>query len=100
MAEELILEFTDVTVERYDTVNGKLGVDMKSGTGDWPAGLQVHIAGRADDGHFIVTEIWSSREAQDDFMRSRLGAALAAAGLTSPPKVTWVNVISHQNPGA
>lgn len=99
MAEALILEFSGVTEAQYDAVNADLGVDSRTGAGDWPAGLLVHAAGHADDGTFVVTELWDSREAQGAFMKSRLGEALAAAGVTEPPKVTWVALVAHQTPG-
>src|SRR5438874_6007619 len=84
MPEALILEFTGVTEAEYAAVNEHLGIDMHTGQGDWPAGLLSHAAGTADDGTFIVAEVWSSRADQDAFMTSRLGAALAAA--TWPPR--------------
>jgi hypothetical protein len=99
MAEAVILEFTGIGSTEYDAVNEKLGIDPKTGSGDWPAGLDTHVAGYADDGTFVVAEVWSTREAQAEFMQSRLGAALAAGGVTSEPKVTWVKLIAHQTPG-
>ncbi len=73
---------------------------MDAGTGDYPAGLLTHAAGLSDDGRFIVVEVWSSRDAQADFMQSRLGEALAAGGVTSQPNVTWFSTVGYQNPGA
>jgi hypothetical protein len=98
MAEALIYEFTGVDKQQYDAVNEKLGLDSAAGTGDWPAGLLSHIAGSADDGTFVVSEIWASREAQDEFMNARLGAALADVSVPAPSKVTWVSLIAHVNP--
>ena len=46
--------------------NGSAG--MQTGQGDWPAGLLSHAAGEADDGTFIVAEVWSSHADQDAFM--------------------------------
>ena len=77
MPETLILEFTGVTEAEYAAVNKHLGIDMHTGQGDWPAGLLSHAAGTADDGTFVVAEVWSSRADQDAFMTSRLGAAPA-----------------------
>jgi len=100
MAELLILEFPEVGLDKYEAVNGKLGIDMDAGTGDYPAGLHTHIAATTDDGRFVVTEVWSSRDAQADFMQSRLADALVAGGITSQPKVTWAAVAGHQTPEA
>ncbi len=95
MAVGLILEFTGVGEAEYDAVNSKLGVDMRTGTGDWPAGLLMHAAGTAEDGAFVVTEVWSSRADQAAFMQNRLGAALAAGGITTPPRVRWVPLLAY-----
>jgi hypothetical protein len=97
MAEGLILRFDGVGRAEYDKVNAALGLDMEHGTGDWPAGLLSHAAGTADDGSFVVTEVWSSREAQAEFMHSRLGAALGAGGISGAPSVTWVSLFAHHN---
>ena len=100
MPEALILEFTGVGEAEYTAVNKHLGIDMQTGRGDWPAGLLSHAAGQADDGSFIVWEAWSSRAAQDAFMTSRLGAALAAGGVTAAPRIRWVPLLAYHQPGA
>jgi hypothetical protein len=60
----------------------------------------MHAAGTADNGTFVVTEVWSSRQAQTTFMETRLGAALGASGVTVPPKVTWVTLLEYHTPGS
>ena len=100
MPEALILEFTGVTEAEYAAVNKHLGIDMHTGQGDWPAGLLSHAGGTADDGTFIVAEVWSSRADQDAFMTSRLGTALAAGGVTAAPRVRWVPLVAYHQPGA
>jgi hypothetical protein len=98
MAEMLILRFEGVGPDEYDAVNGKLGIDPRTGEGDWPGGILVHAAGTAADGSFVVTEMWSSREAQAAFMDERLGPALAAGGVTATPEVEWVPLLALQVP--
>ena len=100
MPEGLILEFSDIGQREYAAVNAKLGIDMGTGAGDWPDGLLVHTAGPKDDGGWVVSEVWSTREAQGAFMESRLGAALAAGGVTSAPEITWVSLVAYLTPGA
>jgi hypothetical protein len=100
MPEVLILEFTGVDASAYAAVNAQLGIDMNTGTGDWPAGLLSHAAGTADDGAFVVTEVWASRADQQAFMESRLGRALAAAGVTARPDVRWVPLLAYHMPGS
>ena len=91
MAHGLILEFDGVGRSQYDAVNGLLGVDG-SVESDWPAGLLYH-AGGAKPGGWVVFEVWASREAQEEFMHGRLGAALQEAGITGPPaRAEWIEL--------
>jgi hypothetical protein len=99
MAEGLILEFDGVGREQYEAVNARLGIDQHTGHGDWPAGLQFH-AGGAKPGGWVVFEIWESRAAQQQFMSQRLGRALHAGGVTSPPtRAEWLELAAHNTPG-
>ncbi|MDT4922489.1 MAG: hypothetical protein QOG01_202 [Pseudonocardiales bacterium] len=99
MAELLMLEFDGLDETDYAKVNAQLGLDPKTGAGDWPAGLISHLAGVEEGGSAYVIEVWESQEAQAAFMQSRLGAALAAGGVSATPKVTWARLVGHQNPG-
>jgi hypothetical protein len=97
MAEGLILEFDGVGREEYEAVNQRLGVDMSSGEGDWPAGLSFH-AGGAKPGGWVVFEVWDSRQAQEQFMSERLGRALQEGGISGPPaRVEWVELAAHRS---
>ena len=98
MPDALILEFDGLGRDEYEAVNGILGVDPVAGTGDWPRGLMFHSAGPTDDG-WVVFEVWDSQDAQEAFMRDRLGAALAAGGADSPPsRVQWLPDALHHAP--
>jgi hypothetical protein len=99
MAELLMLEFDGLEEKDYLAVNAQLGLDRDTGAGDWPAGLISHLAGVDQNGKAHVIEVWESQQAQADFMESRLGAALAGAGVTAVPTVTWASLVGHQNPG-
>ncbi len=90
MAEALLLQFEGIGKAEYEAVNGELGIDMDSGSGDWPAGLLMHAAALSEAGDLIVTEVWASRAEQESFLHGRLGAALAAGGVTAAPRVTWL----------
>lgn len=96
MAAAVILEFDGVDAAQYEAVNSKLGIDMVSGKGDWPDGLRSHVAGTTDGGGLVVAEVWDSPAAQEAFMGSRLGAALAEVGLPAPVRVTWVDLLAHR----
>jgi hypothetical protein len=100
MAAELILEFEGVTTKEYEAVNKELGIDMHTGKGDWPAGLQVHSAGLNENGHLVVIEVWDTPAHQAKFMEQRLGAALVKGGVTgAPSRVTWIELVAHHRPG-
>ncbi len=90
MPQAVLYEFTSVTDAQYAEVSRHLNVDPQTEMGDWPPGLLSHAAGTADDGTFIVAEVWSSREEHASFTESRLGPALAAAGVTEMPHLRWV----------
>jgi hypothetical protein len=100
MPEALILDFKGVSEADYQAVNKQLGIDMHAGQGDWPAGLLSHAGGMADDGIFIVSEVRSSRDAQEAFLASRLGAAFAAAGLTAAPAIGWAPLLAYHRTDA
>jgi len=71
-----------------------LGIDPETGAGAWPSGLLSHAAGVADDGTFIVSEVWSSRQDQAAW-EQKLAPALASIGVTVVPRVRWVPLIAH-----
>jgi hypothetical protein len=97
MAEALILEFDGVGVEEYERVNGELGIDMRSGEGDWPAGLLMHT-GAAKPGGFMVFELWASKDEQERFMEGRLATALRQGGIEGPPaRVEWLDLVAHHD---
>jgi hypothetical protein len=97
MAEGLILEFDGVGRSEYESVNAQLGIDVDSGSGDWPPGLLFH-AGGAKPGGWVVLEVWDSRASQASFMDGRLGAALQAGGITAPPaRVEWLDLAAWQH---
>jgi hypothetical protein len=97
MADGLILEFEGFGEETYRRVNERLGIDMDSGEGDWPAGLLSHTGG-AKPGGWVVFEVWASRDDQERFMSERLGQALAEGGVGGPPsRVEWIDLAAHRN---
>lgn len=99
MAEGLVLEFEGFGRDRYEAVNGELGIDIETGAGDWPAGLLFH-AGGAKPGGWVVFEIWESKADQEAFMNGRLGKALQDAGVTGPPsRAEWLDIASYRTPG-
>ncbi len=95
MSDALILEFADVSKEKYDSVNSLLGIDPTTGGGDWPPGLLSHTGAAGDDGSLLVFEVWDSQASQQEFMEKRLGPALGQAGVSEPTRAEWRAVIGH-----
>ena len=96
MAELLVLEFASPEAKNlYTKVNGTLGVDAATGKGDWPPGIQSHVAG-LDGSSLIVVEVWDSQAAQEKFMADRLGPALGQAGAPQPSRVQWFSLLGEK----
>lgn len=91
MADMVLLEFeTPEAFDLYWKVNGILGVDAKTGEGDWPPPLLSHVAGERD-GRLVVAEVWESQAVQQEFMESRLAPAFHEANVPPPTRVAWFN---------
>jgi hypothetical protein len=97
MAYGLVLVFDGVTEEHYWSVNEKLGID-RSGSGDYPAGLLVHLGGPTANG-WVVSEVWDAKASQLAFMEGRLGQALAASGVPAPTQVIETDSANFQIAG-
>jgi len=100
MAEAVIIKFKGVSQSQYEAASRHMGIDTQSAKSDWPQGLLMHAAGTADDGSFVVNEVWASRHAQEDFLHKRLRAALVANGITGEPSITWIPLIAFQTLGS
>jgi hypothetical protein len=95
MSYSIVLVFDGVGEADYWKVNDQLGLG-RDGSGDWPAGLQSHVAGPTPNG-WVVIERWDSKASQEAFMGSRLGAALGAAGLPAPAQVIETNTTNEHH---
>ena len=93
MVELLILDFDGVDEADSLKVNEELGLDPKTGAGDWPAGL-ITRCGRIGRRPRLRDRGLGVAQTQADFMNSRLGAAMAGGGVTAVLQVTWAH-----NPG-
>ncbi len=92
MSYGLVLVFDGVTEKDYWAVNDKLGIN-RDGSGDWPQGMLAHAGGPTPTG-WVVIEMWESKAAQEAFMGSRLGAALAATGVPAPSQVIDTDTVN------
>jgi hypothetical protein len=80
----------------YSKVNGVLGLDPNTGSGDWPKGLLSHV-GAGGNSKVVVVEVWESRTAQEAWM-AKLGPALAQAGVPEPTRMEWFGLLGRYTP--
>jgi len=88
MAIVMSMHWPEVTKEQYEQV--RLSVNWE---GDTPAGAKFHTAWLGSDG-FHVLDLWDSKEQFDSFVQSRLASGVAAAGISSQPKVEFADSLS------
>ena len=93
MAEVVVIE-VECDPALYPDVNKILGLDPNTGTGDWPKGLLTHV-GAGGEGSVVVVEVWQSRSDQESWMTSRLGPALAQAGVGQPKRMEWFSALGN-----
>lgn len=94
MAYGIVLVFDGVGADDYWAVNDRLGIN-RDGSGDWPEGILSHCGGPTATG-WVVAEVWNSKADQEAFMASRLGAALAGAGVPAPVQVIESELVNYQ----
>ncbi len=97
MAYGLTLVFEGVGENEYWAVNEKLGIN-RDGNGDYPKGLVTHLGGPTPNG-WVVMEVWESKASQEEFMATRLGAALGAAGVPAPAQLIETNAVNVRQLG-
>jgi hypothetical protein len=95
MAELIIIE-VECDPALYSKVNGILGLDPNTGSGDWPKGLLSHTGG-GGDGKVVVVEAWQARADQEAWMESTLGPALGQAGVGEPKRMEWLSLLGNYN---
>jgi hypothetical protein len=84
MAELLVLEFDSETATKRWTRPARSRFSNR-GPDDWPADLITHVVAMTEDGAEAIA-MCESRQAQQEFVRSRLGAAMAGARVTATPR--------------
>ncbi|HEV7461815.1 MAG TPA: hypothetical protein VGN78_14855 [Solirubrobacteraceae bacterium] len=72
MAIAMLTTVAEATLDQYDQVGAKLGIDSSP-----PEGLVVHVAAPREDGGFVVFEVWETPDAYERFSQERLGPAIA-----------------------
>jgi hypothetical protein len=91
MAVAIEMEFDGMSVDQYNEVLEKMGLERG---GDTPAGALFHWCSVTDGGLHIV-DVWETREAFDQFAQEQIGPHSAAVGFEGQPQMTFYEVENH-----
>ena len=96
MAEVIIIE-VECDPVLYPKVNGILGLDPNTGSGDWPKGLLTHVGG-GGDGTVVAGRSLGVSDADQEAWMAKLGPAMAQAGVAEPRRMEWLSLLGHYTP--
>ena len=91
MAIGVILDFEGATIDQYDQVIERMGLEPG---GETPDGALFHWISATDDGIRVV-DVWESREVFDRFAEEQIGPHTEAVGIAGAPKMTFYDVHNH-----
>ena len=89
MAVGIRIKMEGVTAEQFNVMERSIDPD-----GNPPEGLIFHASGPIDGGWGVI-DFWDSREQFDRFADERIGAAVAAAGVSGAPDIREFPVHEH-----
>ncbi len=91
MAISMLQEMPNNTLENYDAVSNKVGIES-----DPPEGLIFHTAAEMEGGGVRIFNVWESREASERFEDERLLPALREHfGELPPPPEQKITEVHH-----
>jgi hypothetical protein len=90
MAVAIIMDFPGGTLEQYDQVIEKMGLEPG---GDTPDGAMFHWVTQTPDGLRVV-DVWETQDQFDRFAEEQIGPYSQEAGL-EPPQSTVHDVHNH-----
>jgi hypothetical protein len=91
MPVAVILDFEGATLDQYDQVIERMGLEPG---GDVPDGALFHWVTATDNGIRVV-DVWESREVFDRFAEEQIGPHSEAVGLPNPPQTHYHEVHNH-----
>ncbi len=95
MAVAVQLDFRGGTLEQYDQVIEKMG--LQPGGPGGPGSL-FHWVTRTEDG-IRVTDVWESQEAFDAFANEKIGPITQEVGVPNPPEIQVFEVHNYLTAG-
>jgi hypothetical protein len=90
MPVAIIMDFPGGTLEQYDEVITKMGLE----DGATPPGAIFHWVTVTDDGLRVV-DVWETREVFDKFAQEQIGPYTQEVGIPGPPQMTYHDVHNH-----
>lgn len=89
MPVAVTMEFASGTLEQYDAVMEKMGLD-----GVIPPGALFHFVTQTDDG-IRVTDVWETAEQFQQFADEQIGPITQEVGVPGPPAVAFYDVHNY-----
>ncbi|MBA3839776.1 MAG: hypothetical protein M3515_07630 [Actinomycetota bacterium] len=92
MAISMLQEMPNNTLENYDAVSSKVGIES-----DPPEGLIFHTAAEMEGGGVRIFNVWESRDAFERFQDERLLPAIRErfGGELPPPPEQKITEVHH-----
>jgi hypothetical protein len=90
MAIGFIMQFDNMTTDKYDAIAKELGYRLHS-NGGYPLGVLSHVIGKTQTG-IVVVDVWDSEKDFGTFLETQLKPAFAKVSGISEPKVTTFEV--------
>jgi hypothetical protein len=91
MAIGVVMDFKGGTLEQYDQVMVKMGLDHAT---QMPEGGISHWVCATDDG-IRVTDVWETREQYDKFAAEQIGPYTEEVGIPEPPQISFFGVHNY-----
>jgi hypothetical protein len=91
MAVAIEMDFPGGTLDQYDEVIKRMGLDSGQST---PPGALFHWVTKTDDGIRVV-DVWESREIFDKFSEEQIGPMTQAVGMAPPSNVAYHDVYNY-----
>ncbi|HTM44816.1 MAG TPA: hypothetical protein VL137_07670 [Polyangiaceae bacterium] len=91
MAIGFIMQFENMSTDKYDAIAKELGYKLHS-NGGYPLGVLSHAVGKTQGGGLVVVDVWDSEKDFGAFLEGQLKPAFAKVGGISEPKVTTFEV--------
>jgi hypothetical protein len=86
-----VMEFKNATLEQYDEVISRMGLQPGS---PGPEGALFHWVAATGDG-LLVTDVWQTAEQFQQFADTQIGPITQEVGIEGPPAVTMHEVHSY-----